>query len=113
MFGFLKKKPTDADKRDKPSETADDVTETGPDPLPAPASEVEAEPAAAEVAEPDALPATPVGPAAEPAPCDAVAEAPTIPATVTEAPAAAPRRSWSERLKAGLARTRTQLGGGL
>ncbi|HAF54664.1 MAG TPA: signal recognition particle-docking protein FtsY, partial [Thauera sp.] len=29
------------------------------------------------------------------------------------APAAAPKKSWTERLKAGLARTRQQLGGGL
>lgn len=115
MFGFLKKKPTDADKRGKPSETAEDVPETGPEPLPAPESEVEAEPAeaAAAAAAPDSTPAAPVGPAAEPAPRDAMPEPPTVPAAVAEPPAAAPRRSWSERLKAGLARTRTQLGGGL
>jgi fused signal recognition particle receptor len=45
--------------------------------------------------------------AAEPAPA-AAAEAPKA----TAAPET-PRRSWSERLKAGLARTRQQLGGGL
>ena len=115
MFGFLKKKPTDADKRGKPSETAEDFPESGPEPLWAPESEVEAEPAeaAAAAAAPDSTPAAPVGPAAEPAPRDAMPEPPTVPAAVAEPPAAAPRRSWSERLKAGLARTRTQLGGGL
>lgn len=56
----------------------------------------------------------PAAPEAErPEPPDAPAPAPAVAPAVPEAPAAAPKRSWSERLKAGLARTRQQLGGGL
>ncbi len=43
----------------------------------------------------------------------APAPAPQAPAVQAPEPAAAPRRSWTERLKAGLSRTRQQLGGGL
>ncbi len=89
MFGFLKKSP-------KPEPHKQDATE-----------------------EPDAQPATPVGP-------DAVVAVETIDMPVADSrpdpqaqvpvPAAAPtapRLSWAERLKAGLSRTRQQLGGGL
>jgi fused signal recognition particle receptor len=64
------------------------VSAPRPEPLPEAASEPEPEPES--TPEPDLVPV------AEAAP-----------------PAAAPKKSWTERLKAGLARTRQQLGGGL
>lgn len=91
MFGFLKKKPKPDPVPVKPAEAPseevrdDESTATagGADSLPVPVADVE--PATAEVSD---------------------APAPPLPQ-----PAARP--SWGERLKAGLARTRQQLGGGL
>ena len=58
-------------------------------------------------------PAVPA-PAAPATPAAGTSVASQPPAATTAAPAAeAPRRSWGDRLKAGLARTRQQLGGGI
>lgn len=91
MFGFLKKKPgkTEADASLAPSSVE-------PSPAPTPSPAPPPSPAPVEVAR--AQPAAP-------------APVPAEPPLATEAPA--PKRSWAERLKAGLARTRQQLGGGL
>jgi len=101
MFGFLKKKSP------KPEDVAPAVAEpTAEVGVPAPAA---IDPAAAAAA----VPAVEV---AQPA-AEAVAEvvpAKGEPAAVAETVVApAPRLSWGERLKAGLARTRQQIGGGL
>ncbi|MCB1914540.1 MAG: signal recognition particle-docking protein FtsY [Rhodocyclaceae bacterium] len=117
MFGFLKKKPAGAADRGKPADTSEASTETTPEiPLAPPVSgEAEpATPASAEAPAADLPAAAPAAPATAPEP-PAAAPEPAAPATeaATQAPAMPPRRSWSERLKAGLARTRTQLGGGL
>lgn len=83
MFGFLKKKPGKPDE----AAVASPAVETPP-----PEDSVAADvPALADVvqAQPEAV--SPVG----------------------AAPAPASKRSWAERLKAGLSRTRQQLGGGL
>ena len=87
MFGFFKK----SGKNEKPAETqpADEV--------PAPAKTDSASAPAAHEAKP----------AVAPAPTQAV-QAP-LPAVAT----ATPKKSWTERLKAGLSRTRQQFGGGL
>ncbi|ANQ83910.1 signal recognition particle-docing protein FtsY [Azoarcus olearius] len=89
MFGFFKKsgKPEPA----------------GRDPQPASPSAEQAPAIAADA--PVAAPA-PISPA----PAQSV---PAQPVTAPAEPAAAPKLSWGERLKAGLARTRQQLGGGL
>ncbi len=100
------------------------------EPAPAPAAEPEVS-AAAEAAQDVAAeaPSAPLGdtvsaPAVEPeretAPAPQTELEPELeperdaaPAPEPVAPAAAPKKSWTERLKAGLARTRQQLGGGL
>ncbi|KON81040.1 signal recognition particle-docking protein FtsY [Azoarcus sp. PA01] len=99
MFGFLRKKPA------KPDAVED---KTQPDELPA------AQPAH-DPAEPIAE-AAPSAPPADVAPdFEASAEAPFETSVPLGAETAKPgaKRSWSERLKAGLSRTRQQLGGGL
>ncbi len=90
MFGFLKK------KRGPSDEAA----------VPAPPAESGAADAAAAAVEPPAA-----APVAEPV--AAVEVRPAAAAAPAIEPAPAPKRSWTERLKAGLARTRQQLGGGL
>lgn len=105
MFGFLKKKLGKADEADVASPT----TEV-PQPDVADAS-------AADLAGPGQAPGEPAD--ARPhaltpslTPAAVAAEAP--PAIAVEpAPEPAVKRSWAERLKAGLSRTRQQLGGGL
>ncbi|CAL93383.1 signal recognition particle-docking protein FtsY [Azoarcus olearius] len=84
MFGFFK-------KSGKPEPA-------GRDPQPASPSAEQAPAIAADA------------PVAAPAPISPV---PAQPVTAPAEPAAAPKLSWGERLKAGLARTRQQLGGGL
>ena len=117
-----------------PAAVADVPPQTAPADV-APAGEAVAEvaPAAEPAAQPEAVPAEPeprqaaepvaeAGPGAErdAAPArssESAAPAPSESATepVTEALVAAPvaKKSWAERLKAGLARTRQQIGGGL
>lgn len=88
MFGFFKKSgKTDSSKSDAPA--ASQPAEVAPTPVAVPS-----QPAVERVPDPASAPAV------QP-PSPAVAEA------------TPPKRSWAERLKAGLARTRQQLGGGL
>ena len=136
MFGFLKKKfgKTEQAESGQPA-SADDVDQGLPAEVPATADEapvtessVTVPAATAPVAAEPAAPAAPatavsVPVAAAQAPDQLAVEALVPEALVpeTEQPAAlaleteaaAPRRSWGDRLKAGLARTRQQLGGGL
>ncbi|MFN3986233.1 MAG: signal recognition particle-docking protein FtsY [Rhodocyclaceae bacterium] len=87
MFGFLKKQP-------KPDPASGGVPAVeSPDPAVAPV----------------------VAPAAEQTAPDMqqAAEVPAAAAAVAQPESEAPRRSWAERLKAGLSRTRQQIGGGL
>ncbi|GAB7128565.1 signal recognition particle-docking protein FtsY [Silvimonas sp. JCM 19000] len=105
MFDFFRKKP----KPETPAAPAADVTPQPTPPL--------VEPEVAAVVEPGApvqwLPAETPAPEAEAAPTlimpspDAVGEMPTL---VVAQPQDKPKLSWSERLKAGLARTRDTLG---
>ncbi len=143
MFGFLKKKfgkPDEAAKVAEPAAEAQPLPEQPAADGGAEAASVTALPpadAASAAAQPEPRPvdtpvaaasadhalaiATPeatsaLAPASEPAPEPEPESAPEAePAPVAEAvtPAAAPKKSWTERLKAGLARTRQQLGGGL
>ena len=133
MFGFLKKKfgkteqaesgqPASADGVDQDlradAPAAVDEAPATESPVTAPAATTPAAPAA-----PAATVSVPVPVAAAQVPDQLAAEVPVPEVTVpeveqpaalaleTEAPA--PRRSWGDRLKAGLARTRQQLGGGL
>ncbi len=108
MFGFLRKKPPKPDAAEAKVEPADDAA--------ASAIEQAREP------EPEALPeverAAPVDTAEPPdSALEAVLPAPTVePALpkVEPQPVEAPaKRSWGDRLKAGLSRTRQQIGGGL
>ena len=142
MFGFLKKKFCKPGDEPRPAEQPDgaqdvpvaDVADAaagpgaeqrtaaaspvdeapgaaGPGPVEAPVAPAAAEPAVPVVeSEPAPEPGPEAAPQAEPE-----AEPPAAPA-LTEpevAPAPAAKKSWTERLKAGLARTRQQLGGGL
>ncbi len=112
MFGFLKKKPA------KPTDAATPPATDAPD-----AAEASAE--AALAVEPTTAEAPPVTTEARPmqeAPsaAEATADAPepetrAAEASVALAPAepAPAKRSWADRLRAGLSRTRSQLGGGL
>ncbi|MDD3355231.1 signal recognition particle-docking protein FtsY [Zoogloea sp.] len=92
MFGFLKKalKKGDPAAPDTPAPEA-----------PAAPAAVEPAPAHAPVAAPLSTPA----PAPTPAPASQAAPAPT--------PEPGKKRSWMDRLRAGLSRTREQIGGGL
>ena len=133
MFGFLKKKfgkteqaesgqPASADGVDQDlradAPAAVDEAPATESPVTAPAATTPAAPAA-----PAATVSVPVPVAAAQVPDQLAAEVPvpevTVPeveqpaALALETEAAAPRRSWGDRLKAGLARTRQQLGGGL
>ncbi|MCV2217307.1 signal recognition particle-docking protein FtsY [Thauera sp. Sel9] len=120
-----------AERLDTPAEPRVDeaaapLTESAPvvETRPEVTAEAVAEPAilppVAEVAEPAAAVEEPVA-AIEPEPVDMPATVeeiaePAVPADEPDAPAVAgapARRSWTDRLKAGLARTRQQLGGGL
>ena len=132
MFGFLKKKfgKTEQAESGQPA-SADGVDQHLRAEAPAAVDEVPAteSPVTAPAATVPAAPAAPVATAvsvpvaAAQAPDQLAAEAlvPEVPVPETEQPAAlaleteaaAPRRSWGDRLKAGLARTRQQLGGGL
>ena len=113
MFGFLKKKFGTSDETAKAGESdaeaqhapeqADAVSAAGDAAASAPAAGVEPDSAI----EPQAV--EPLPAAAEPAP----AAEPVPSAAEVALPASAPKKSWTERLKAGLARTRQQLGGGL
>ncbi len=132
MFGFLKKKfgkPGDeARPAGQPDEAqsvpaadaaeaaaadaqlapvSDEAAEAVVEPAPQGERSAEPSPAAAAAAVRDDL-------AAAAAPTPAAPPAPVVPAAAVE-PEAAPvaKKSWTERLKAGLARTRQQLGGGL
>lgn len=109
MFGFLKKKPTP----DRPSEAEHSAADTE-----SVQPEIESQTAVAGAV--DAAGAVPAAAQAESAAADeasAPETAPAVAAAEEEAPpapaAAAAKRSWSERLKAGLSRTRQQLSGGL
>lgn len=105
MFDFFRKKP----KPETPAAPAPDATPQPTPPL--------VEPEVAAAVEPGApvqwLPAETPAPEAEAAPTlimpspDAVGEMPTL---VVAQPQDKPKLSWSERLKAGLARTRDTLG---
>ncbi|MBN8442238.1 MAG: signal recognition particle-docking protein FtsY [Thauera sp.] len=95
MFGFLKK------KSGKPDEAA--VV-----PLPVESVPADASPAP-DGAGADSPAVIDVGPAVVPEPRAASVAA----AAAQTEPVPAPKRSWTERLKAGLSRTRQQLGGGL
>ncbi|MDD2875580.1 MAG: signal recognition particle-docking protein FtsY [Azoarcus sp.] len=107
MFGFFKKSGKSEKPAVKPSADAPSAPpgiESVPS-APAPLADEER-----------VVPAIPEPEAAEPAPPKAAEAVPPVPAAVAPPevePAAAPKRSWSERLKAGLARTRQQFGGGL
>ncbi|MCB1887937.1 MAG: signal recognition particle-docking protein FtsY [Rhodocyclaceae bacterium] len=123
MFGFLKKKPAQpADKANPPA--ADDRDATIADARSeAPADDRLADDGAPTVTEPS--PETTSAPSDAPPPHAAKTEAePEAPPPVAEPdmPAAPPaafeaaapaKRSWADRLRAGLSRTRSQLGGGL
>jgi len=90
MFGFFKKSgKTDSGKSDVPA--APPPAEVAPTPVAAPGPQA-------------------VEPNRDPAPAPAVQPSPPV---VVAAEVTPPKRSWAERLKAGLARTRQQLGGGL
>ncbi|MFU2486199.1 signal recognition particle-docking protein FtsY [Thauera sp. WH-1] len=113
MFGFLKKKSAKAEAtapaaaEQMPAEAAPEVAST---------EVASAEPVAQAVTEPAVPPVAEAATAAEAAPAERVEAAPAEPvepATPAPGEAPAPRLSWSERLKAGLARTRQQIGGGL
>lgn len=127
MFGFLKKKfgKTEQAESGQPAR-ADDVDQGLPAEVPAAADEAPATEspvtasAASEPAAPTAvvsLPAAMVPTIDQHAPDDQLPEPEPEPELrspiVPEAEVAAPKRSWGDRLKAGLARTRQQLGGGL
>ncbi|MBL8443898.1 MAG: signal recognition particle-docking protein FtsY [Zoogloeaceae bacterium] len=92
MFGFLKKKPKPDPVPVKPAEV--------------PSDEVRDDESPVDAGEADTLQVAD----AAPAPVEA-ADEPVLPVPALPQPAARP--SWGERLKAGLARTRQQLGGGL
>ena len=96
MFGFFKKSPKKDDPAAEPPKADAADTEI--------ATEAPAEPAAPPTEQvppaPETLPAPDVTVVTPPAPAPAAADAPARP-------------SWGERLKAGLARTRKQWGGGL
>ena len=95
MFGFFKKSgKAGASSKPQPDEPL--VPPEAPTPAPGipPAAPVDA---------------TGIPPAASP---PGSPKAPEVPAPKAETPPV-PRRSWAERLKAGLSRTRSQLGGGL
>ncbi len=107
MFGFLKKKPKPETL--PPQQVAAEPASAAATPLPdAPAA---SEPVVA------AAPAVDAAPAPSVAPDAAQQQVMAAPAAAQAAKPAeepsAPKLSWTERLKAGLARTRQQLGGGL
>ncbi|MGE0012994.1 MAG: signal recognition particle-docking protein FtsY [Azoarcus sp.] len=107
MFGFFKKSGKSEKPAVKPSADAPSAPPGIESVPPAPAPLADEERVVPAITEPEA---------AEPAPPKAVEAVPPVPAAVAPPevePAAAPKRSWSERLKAGLARTRQQFGGGL
>nr|MBL8455653.1 signal recognition particle-docking protein FtsY [Zoogloeaceae bacterium] len=95
MFGFLKKKPKPDPVAAEPPEALE-PPEAPSDPV----REAESAPPADPVDAPMAAEAPP-----------ALADEPALPVQALPQPAARP--SWGDRLKAGLARTRQQLGGGL
>ncbi|MDT3670880.1 MAG: signal recognition particle-docking protein FtsY [Aromatoleum sp.] len=108
MFGFLRKKPPKPDAAEAKVEPAADAAasaiEQAREPEPEALPEVERA-APVEAAEPPdlALEAVPAAPTVEPS-------LPAVEPQPAEAPA---KRSWGDRLKAGLSRTRQQIGGGL
>ncbi|TAH46370.1 MAG: signal recognition particle-docking protein FtsY [Betaproteobacteria bacterium] len=103
MFGFLKKKRG----------TTGEAGTATPPPESIAADEVVAEPAAEGPAANVSASVDETG-AASAAPDAALPSAPvSSPVAAAAEAASAPKRSWAERLKAGLARTRQQLGGGL
>lgn len=109
MFGFLRKKPPKPDAAEAKVEPAADAAASAmeqarePEPEALPEAERAAPVEAAEL--PDlALESPPAAPIVEPS-------SPTGEPQPVESPAA--KRSWSDRLKAGLSRTRQQIGGGL
>ena len=125
MFGFLKKKFGKAEQAEsgQPA-SADDADQGLPAEVPAAEDEVpvtESSVTAPAGPEPTAPAAAVSMPAAVARTLDRYApdnrlpepEPELTPSTAFEAEMSAPKRSWGERLKAGLARTRQQLGGGL
>ncbi|MCK2089827.1 signal recognition particle-docking protein FtsY [Thauera aromatica] len=135
MFGFLKKKfgrrEDEAAPAAPPAEAQNELPQT---PAQVPEEAAAATPArSGEPAAPAAATAAAVAPAAEsapgvaatPVPATAAAEVDVEAAAVAieaaaeegsappQAPVPAAKKSWAERLKAGLARTRQQIGGGL
>ncbi|WP_332670060.1 signal recognition particle-docking protein FtsY [Aromatoleum sp.] len=120
MFGFLRKKPPKPDVAEAKVEPADDAAAAAA----AQAREAEAvpeveRPAPVEAAEVPGV--APEPPAAGPAAPEPAIEQPAVEPTAVEPTAVeptaveppAPKQSWSDRLKAGLSRTRQQIGGGL
>jgi len=107
MFGFLKKKPPTPPGGAGPADSVEGAAPPA-DEAAAPSGSVAGQPEpVAEDAQVGAR-AAERPPAAEPQAAPAASAASAQPATDD-----APRRSWAERLRAGLARTRSQLGGGL
>ena len=112
MFGFLKKnrKPKSDSTVEAPDTPETDLVEEAPQAPPEPEPAPAAESIAAPEPEPDAE--------AEPLPdAEPMLEAEAAEQVDADLPATAarpePKLSWAARLKAGLARTRGQLGGGL
>lgn len=126
MFGFLKKKFGKNEQAESAPPSAEEIVQPQATDVVAPAVEAPAAAESVAVVEQVAVDAVPPAgqvPQAEApveaiqpavAPDEPVAPAPVAavvaPPAVTDAPA---KRSWTDRLKAGLARTRQQLGGGL
>lgn len=126
MFGFLKKKFGKNEQAESAPPSAEEIVQPQATDVVAPAVEAPAAAESVAVVEQvavDAVPPAGQAPQAE-APVEAIQPAvapdepvaPVLVAAVVAPPAVADapvKRSWTDRLKAGLARTRQQLGGGL
>jgi len=115
MFGFLKKKFGKTEQAESGQPSAEEVVESATSDVVPPMADatVVAEPVveAAAAAEAEWVP---VAPAPVVESVKEVEAAPPVAAVIAAPQPEAPvKRSWTERLKAGLARTRQQLGGGL
>ena len=124
MFGFLKKKFGKNEQAESGQPSAEEIVEPQATEAVAPAVEAPVVAESVPDAEQPAIEAGPERQAAAPAEVVQPAIAPSVPSApvpaaapvvaTPPAPAEAPaKRSWTDRLKAGLARTRQQLGGGL
>jgi fused signal recognition particle receptor len=121
MFGFLKKKFGKNEQAESGQPSAEEIVEPQATEAVTPAVEAPVVAESVPDAEQPSVEAAPERQAAAPAEVVQPAIAPSVPVPATapvvanppataEAPA---KRSWTDRLKAGLARTRQQLGGGL